>query len=277
MAQARALGLPFALPMLTPTVRGDRYARVTLAAGEALATLTPLIPGQPPQRDDLAQAEAAGEAIALLDEALAHVTPADPEEARGWRTNGDLAGCHPSVPDPRAAIAGLPLPAATLARLLANYDATVAAAATLYASLPRQLCHEDTDPGNILMEGARVTGIVDWEFCALDLRPMDLVVALTWWPVGRFGSGEEWPIIAALARGYARRRTLAAAEVEAIPTLFQFRAYTSLTHRLGRMRQGLSPLEHVIRRADAALGYAEWLAANANRLTRMVATAGHGG
>ncbi|HEX8730558.1 MAG TPA: phosphotransferase [Ktedonobacterales bacterium] len=274
LTRLQAQGLPFALPIPTPTAQGERYARVALAEGEALATLTPLIPGQPSQRDNLAQAESAGEAIATLDEALARVAPADPEEARGWRMTGDLAGCHPAVPDPRAAIAGLPLPAATLARLLADYDATVAAAAALYATLPRQLCHEDTDPGNILMDGARVTGILDWEFCALDLRAMDLVVALTWWPVGRLGSGEEWPIIAALARGYARRRTLTAAEVAAIPTLYQFRAYTSLIHRLGRMREGLSPLEQVVWRAEAALERADWLAASGERLTRLVALAG---
>ncbi|MDE3229024.1 MAG: phosphotransferase [Chloroflexota bacterium] len=270
----QAQGLPFALPVPAPTAQDERYARVTLAEGETLATLTPLIPGQSPRRDDLTQAESAGEAIATLDEALARIIPADPEEARGWRMAGDLAGCHPAVPDPRAAIAGLPLPAATLTRLLADYDATVAAAAALYTTLPRQLCHEDSDPGNILMDGARVTGILDWEFCALDLRPMDLVVALTWWPVGRLGSGEEWPIIAALARGYARHRTLSSAEVAAIPTLYQFRAYTSLIHRLGRMREGLSPLEQVIWRAEAALERADWLAASGERLTHVVATGG---
>jgi homoserine kinase type II len=267
--QARAL-LPFALPIVLPTMQGDLYARVETAEGEALATLTPLIPGQAPQRADLAQAERAGEAIALLDEALTHVRLAHPEEATDWRSTGDLAHCHPLVPEPRAAIGELALPAETLRRLLADYDALLERLAPLYASLPRQLCHEDTDPSNLLMEGERVTGVIDWEFCALDLRPTDLVVALTWWPVERFGTGEEWPIIAALLRGYARHRSLHAAEVAAIPTLFQLRAYTSLIHRLGRQREGLSPMEHVLGRAQAALERADWLAANSERLIRLV-------
>jgi homoserine kinase type II len=164
-----------------------------------------------------------------------------------------------------------------LGRLLDDYDALLTRASPLYASLPKQLCHEDCDPSNILLEGTRVTGVLDWEFCALDLRPMDLVVALTWWPLGRFGSGEEWPIIAALLRGYALRRALSTAEVVAIPTLFQFRAYTSLIHRLGRQLQGLSPLEEVIWRAEAALERADWLSANADRLCQLVAEAGRGG
>lgn len=276
MTQLRAQGLPFALPIVTPTAQGALYARIRIAEEETLVTLTPLISGQPPQRADLAQTESAGEAIALLDEALARVAPAQPEDAHDWRSTGDLTHCHPSVPDPRAAIAALPLPGDALPRLLGDYDALLARVAPLYTSLPRQLCHEDCDPSNILLEGARVTGMLDWEFCALDLRPMDLVVALTWWPLGRFGSGAEWPIIAALARGYGSRRTLAAAEIAAIPTLFQFRAYTSLIHRLGRQRQGLSALAEVIWRAEAALERADWLSANGDRLCQLVAEAVHG-
>ena len=276
LTQLRAQGLPFALPIVTPTAQGALYARLHIAAEETLVTLTPLIPGQPPQRADLAQAESAGEAIGLLDEALARVTPIHPEDARDWRSTGDLTHCHLSVPEPRAAIAALPLPGATLGRLLDDYDALLARVAPLYASLPLQLCHEDCDPSNILMAGTRVTGLLDWEFCALDLRPLDLVVALTWWPHGRFGSGAEWPIIAALLRGYARRRTLTPAEITAIPTLFQFRAYTSLIHRLGRQRQGLSALEEVIARAEAALERADWLSANGDRLCQLVAEAVRG-
>jgi len=195
---------------------------------------------------------------------------AHPDEAIAWRSTGDLAHCHPSVPDPRAAIGELPLPDEMRSRLLADYDALLSRSAPLYASLPRQLCHEDTDPSNLLMDGERVTGVLDWEFCALDLRPIDLVVALTWWPVERFGTGAEWPIISALLHGYAPRRTLSAVEVAAIPTLFQLRAYTSLLHRLGRQRQRLSPMEHVILRAQAALERADWLQANGERLIHEV-------
>jgi homoserine kinase type II len=119
------------------------------------------------------------------------------------------------------------------------------------------------------MVGEQVTGVLDWEFCALDLRAMDLVVALTWWPAERLGSGDEWPIIAALLWGYTQWRTLDSAEVAAIPTLFRLRAFTSLIHRLGRYRQGLSPLEDVLWRAMAALEREAWLRANGERLIQM--------
>jgi homoserine kinase type II len=277
LSQLDAAGLPFALPTLLLTAQGELAARMEQTAdatGEpALATLTPLITGEHPQRDDLAQAVGAGEALGLLDDALEQLALAQPDDAIDWRSTGDLTQCHPLVPDPRAALADLPLPAADLTRLRDDYDSLIAALPALYASLPRQVCHEDYDPSNVLMVGERVTGVLDWEFCALDLRAMDLVVALTWWPVERFGSGDEWPTIAALLWGYVRHRALDAAEVAAIPTLFRLRAYTSLLHRLGRYRQGLSPLEDVVWRATAALERDAWLRTNGERLTQMVGEA----
>ena len=67
---------------------------------------------------------------------------------------------------------------------------------------------------------------------------MDLTVALVWWPVGMLESGAEWPVITALARGYARSLRLTMPEIAAIPTLHTMRGYTSLTHPLGRARLG---------------------------------------
>ena len=117
----------------------------------------------------------------------------------------------------------------------------------------------------MLMDGICVTGVLDFEFCTRDVLPMDLTVALSWWPLDQFGTGAEWPIIRAFARGYARHIRLAPQEIEGIPMLFELRAYTSLIHRLGRYRQGLSPLGAVTARAFAALEREDWLAANGAR------------
>ncbi len=270
LRQLNISALPFAVPAPIPTVAGESYVRIAMEKGEALATLTALIDGEHPRCDDLGQAEAAGEALALLDVALARITPADPQAAISWRSYGDLEGCHPLVPDPRSAIAELPIADDARRRLLACYEGLMQRIPGVYASLPQQLVHEDFDPSNLLMLGHRVTGVLDFEFCARDVRTMDLTVALSWWPVEHFGSGEEWPILRALARGYARHITLTADEIAAIPLLFHLRAYTSLIHRLGRHRQGLSPLEAVVERAEAALERENWLATNGWRLVETV-------
>ncbi|HUY77920.1 MAG TPA: phosphotransferase, partial [Ktedonobacterales bacterium] len=278
-------GLPFAVPAPVATRTGAYYVELApsqeaaddAAAGDdatqpTLATLAPLIPGDHPRRDDLAQAITGGAALGLLDQTLAGLAGLQtPEAGVCWRSYGDLAHCHPLVPDPVAAIAALAI-ADDVRRPLADHCAELMARMPdLYASLPQQLCHEDYSPDNLLMEGERMTGVLDFEFCARDVRVMDLTVALSWWPIAQFGSGDEWPIIRAVVQGYARHITLTQDEVEAIPTLFQLRAYTSLIHRLGRYRQGISPLPAVADRAEAALAREDWLRANGERFVEIVA------
>lgn len=269
LAHLQAAELPFAVPVPIPTKTGETFARVVSEDDVMLAALTALIPGEQPQRDNLQQATAAGEALGRLDVALAQV-PLCPHEGIGWRTYGDLAHCHPLVPDPLAAIKELPIEDDVCQRLRGGYEWLMRHIPGIYARLPQQLAHEDCGPDNMLLEGERVTGVLDFEFCTRDLRVMDLTVALSWWPVRHFGTGDEWPIIRALVRGYTRHIALTLEEIEVIPTLFQLRAYTSLIHRLGRYRQGLSPLEAVIERASAALEREDWLQAHGARLAQMV-------
>lgn len=267
-------GLPFAVPLPRATVTSATYAILPAPDGApTLATLTPLIPGAPPDRADLDLARLAGEALAQLDVALARLPAPTAGAGLTWRATGDLARCHPLVPDPAAALGELSLAPGDRDRLLERYTWLLARLPALYATLPRQLCHEDLDPSNVLVAEGRVTGVLDFEFCTRDLSVVDLTVPLTWWPVEVYGTGAEWPMIAALAAGYARYVTLRADEIAALPTLFLLRALSSLIHRLGRHRQGLCPLGDVLARAHAALARCDWLAAHSQRLMETVAGA----
>jgi Ser/Thr protein kinase RdoA (MazF antagonist) len=267
-------GLPYAVPLPRLTATGAACATLAGPDGAAtLATLTPLIPGAPPPRADLGLARAAGQALARLDVALARLEAPQFGAGLTWRATGDLAHCHPQVPGPLAAFEELPVPLADRDRLCERYTWLLAKLPALYATLPQQLCHEDFDPSNVLVAEGRVTGVLDFEFCTRDLRVVDLTVPLTWWPVAVYGTGAEWPVIAALAEGYARHVTLGAGELDALPTLYLLRAMSSLIHRLGRHRQGLCPLEDVLVRARAALARCDWLAAHGQRLIETVAGA----
>jgi homoserine kinase type II len=262
----QASGLPFSVPTPIPTVTGERYVRLKNEQEDILVTLTARIAGQAPQCANLEQATDAGEALGVLDLALRRLDPQLPEGATSWRSYGDLEHCHPMVPDPYQGILELPIAGDARRRLLERYQWLSARIPSLYASLPKQLSHEDYGPSNVLMEGNRVTGVLDFEFCAQDVRAMDLTVALSWWPAATFGTGDEWPILLAFTQGFARRVSLSAEEVATIPTLYQLRAYTSLIHRLGRCRQGLSSLQAVVERAQGALEREAWLATHEARL-----------
>jgi homoserine kinase type II len=272
-------GLPFAVPAPLPTVDGALWAMLPTGDAPARATLTQLIMGAPPDRANLTQAAAAGEAIGTLDTALSQIMlPAEmAQSAQTWRSAGRLDQINLLVPDPSAAFATLPIAPEQIVRLQAGYAIVMERLPALYTTLPQQLVHEDTDPGNLLMDGERVTGILDFEFLSHDIRASDLLVALVWWPNHVRWSGAEWMLIAALARGYARALRLTEAEVAALPTLYQMRGYTSLIHRLGRARQGLSSMAHVVARAEAALDWMDWLAVNDGQLVSVVAEAMAGG
>ncbi|HEU0028564.1 MAG TPA: phosphotransferase [Ktedonobacterales bacterium] len=276
LASLERQSLPFAVPAPVLAAGGAPWTVIATPGGPALATLTRFIPGLPPDRGNLGQAERAGEAVGALDMALATVDLSDPEAALSWRSTGALDKISPLVLDPPVAFAALPISEDARGRLRDGYAALMERLPTLYATLPQQLCHEDTDPSNILMQGERVTGVLDFEFLSRDIRAMDLTVALVWWPAGMVESGAEWPVIAALARGYARALRLTAPEIAAIPTLYAMRGYTSLIHRFGRALQGLSTMAHVVARAEAALAWQDWLAAHGERLVETVAAAMEG-
>jgi homoserine kinase type II len=270
LTSLQKMRLPFAVPAPIPTRTGELYTWVSAGKEKMPATLTPFLPGAPAKPGDLEQAAAAGEALGVLDLALAQLPV--PPEGISWRSYGDLEHCHPLVPDPRAGILQLPVNDEAMTRLLERYDELMEQIPALYASLPQQLSHEDYAPSNILMEGDRVTGVLDFEFCARDLGAMDLTVALSWWPASKFGTGAEWPVIQAFCSGYARQKQLTWAEIAAIPVVYDLRAYTSLIHRLGRYRQGVSSLDAVVERAYAALERHSWLAENSQRLVDTLAS-----
>jgi homoserine kinase type II len=263
-------GLPFSVPTPLLTMAGSSAGSAGTHDDTAIMTLTRFIPGVSPDLTNLEQAEAAGAAIGALDVALAKVALPDETVAESWRSVGRLDQITPLVPDPPAAIATLPISSEARERLQTGYAGVMARLPALHATLPRQLCHEDAATTNVLMDGARVTGILDFEFLSQDVRVTDLTVALVWWVAGVLDSGAEWPVIAALARGYGRSLRLTAPEIEAVPTLYRMRGYTSLIHRLGRQMQGLSSMEHVVARAEAALRWQEWLDANGARLVAVV-------
>ena len=116
------------------------------------------------------------------------------------------------------------------------------------------MVHIDYAPSNILMEGTRVTAVLDFEFSTYDLRALDLAVALSWWPIELLGSGQEWPLINALGNGYASQIQLTDDEIAALPTLLQMRSISSLLHRMTRYIQGLDSANFLRQRIEQPSG-----------------------
>lgn len=99
------------------------------------------------------------------------------------------------------------------------------------ADLPAGVIHADLFPDNVLFEGERVTGVIDFYFACDDLLAYDLAVCLNAWC---FEADLAFNITKgrALIDGYRRHRSLEPAEVAALPVLARGAALRFMMTRL---------------------------------------------
>jgi len=266
LAHLAQLGLSFAVPAPIPTHSGVTLAEVDDGAGIALATLFRFIPGRHPDAGNRIQARACAEALGQLDEAFSRIDIRPP--AGTLPAFGDLYHVHPAVPDPLAMLEELPLHREERAQLVVILQELLALIPGLYGSLPQQIVHRDFDGSNVLIEGARVTGVLDFEFAHPDLRAVDFAYALYGFTVGTWGTEEGEELIGACAAGYRDRVQLTPAEIEALPDLIRLYRMVSLIHREGRRRLGQAREEAVLTRVDMLLRLDTWLREHRGELVR---------
>lgn len=88
------------------------------------------------------------------------------------------------------------------------------------AQLPHQVIHNDAHPGNLLVDGARLTGILDFGDAVHSARICELAVALTYLvPDGP----RPWPEVDALTAGFVAEVPLSETEFQQLPMLMAAR------------------------------------------------------
>ena len=269
---------PFMVPVPVITKRGELW---TLAVDSQTGTrqlmvLIPFIPGQNPMPgnapEQLAQTTAAGQGLATLLIALSKI------EVKGIASPppyNELERIHPLVPEPLEALdsLGTLVPRNKRNRLQAALEQVVDESDALFKKLPRQLIHGDFITGNILMDGTKVTGVLDFENCAVNPRVMDVAVALDLWSWDALGTGQEWPRIEAFCKGVAQALHLHEEEIAAIPTLILLRNASVLMHVIGRFTGNLSPYVDVEMWLDAMLNIDAWLSLYRKRFVDCISAA----
>lgn len=260
--------LPFLLPVPIMTHNGESIAFLEQKAGtQAFATLSPLLPGVRPDRNDLSLAPPAGAAMAVLDNALAALPEiAAPAGFEPTFSFGGLVHGYAPVPDPLAAVERLPVERDKVQQIQDILASVIEKVPDLYARLPQQLLHLDYDPANIFMQGDRVTAVFDFEFAGIDLRVMELCVALSWWPVNLMGTGKEWEMMDAFAAAYTANFPLSEEELRAIPDMLRLRDAGSLVHRMARYFAGRETDTTMQQRVEHSLWREAWLVAHRERL-----------
>lgn len=176
-----------------------------------------------------------GKALALI-EYLPGISPDTPSPAQAHAVGASLARVHlagkgfdrrrDNALDVRACLAILDRCGETgLAQIDPELPEWLGAARNLVArwpeDLPRSIIHSDLFPDNVLMLGARVTGLIDFYFACEDMMAYDLAVTHAAWCFDRSGARFARHIGEALIEGYESVRPLEPGEREALPLLAQ--------------------------------------------------------
>ncbi|HYH10968.1 MAG TPA: phosphotransferase, partial [Thermomicrobiales bacterium] len=262
--------LPFDVPAPVPARSGETMVDVEIDRRPCCMALFRLIAGRAAEDGNLDEARRCGEALAILDRAMASVALAPDVPIPD--TFGDLATVHPRVPCPTEA----------LGRLFDSHgDATVASDVVTRveelwqhhtAAWEYQIIHGDFYPSNTLVHAGRVTAILDFEYSGMGHRAMDFAIGLASFSVKDGDADRAWPLIDSFATGYLREARLDERELSAIPALLLMREVTSLIHWLGRMEQGLTAREEIHSRVDRLLALDRWLAAQGAALVERLLT-----
>lgn len=230
-------GLPFEVPSPIATKTAETLARLN----GAIASLSRMISGRHPRPGDVSEARACGAALGSLDAALASVEIQNPfPSASGY---GDLWNVHSALMGPGDAMTLLQLAGPERVAYERAIDETESAWPALLASLPTQIIHSDYARGNVLLVDGAVSGVLDFEFSAPDLRAMDLAIGiyhfcLSNW-IGR-DAGLASELAWAFVKGFSEKLKLSRDEFKALPTLLLRRQLVVSLHWLGRWKVGLS-------------------------------------
>ena len=256
LRELQQTSLPFRIPAPIPTVSGELFA---IYSGKII-TMSPWLPGLPPQSDSLEKTQTAGQTLAILLKALADIQIETSFEVVPFPLSGDFeAWGNIDADSLNSVIRGLPIMKEEISQVLALVERTQAVTPSLYRTLPVQIIHRDYDQSNILMEGNSVTGVLDFEFCGPDLRILDLAYALSQWPAGLWNTGKEWPMIDAFAQGFLQRQELMPGELDALPFIFRLRSTCGIFFRIGRYNRDVETLESMIERIREILDFEMWL------------------
>lgn len=249
--------LPFAVPRTIVTLTGVPAAHIDGFRYE----LTECIPGRPPRYGDLDDAHACGAALAALDRALTDLDNAPParagDDGTAFADLTVLSAAFPDHPD-------IPAANEALQRIGAEWTAVA-------LHLPRQLVHADPYPSNMLMVNGQVSGILDFEFCSVDARVVDLAAALSAFAMQNPDRYDPWPVVNALSAGYLPIVPLSDAEVGAVPLAIMRREALSLTHWSGLMLRGHREAVDQSWRPTRLVDVQRWTSENPARIIETIA------
>ncbi|URW75990.1 homoserine kinase [Sphingomonas donggukensis] len=238
-----------------PAIKDRAGVAIQTLAGRP-ACLIAFLPGVSVSHPTVAQAHAAGEALAQMHVALGDFA-GDRANTMGhahWRPLLDRCGDGIDSIAPGLFIRV----AAALDDVLAAWPSDLATSAI----------HADLFPDNVLMLGDRVTGLIDFYFACTDIRAYDLAITHSSWAFDASGAPIDPAVGQALLDGYESVLPLTEAERAAMPVLAQGACIRFLLSRAYDWVN--TPADALVTRKDplAYLRRLDWYEAHPKAFTR---------
>ncbi|MGO4371855.1 phosphotransferase [Paenibacillus sp. 2TAB19] len=132
------------------------------------------------------------------------------------------------------------------------------------AKLPKQWIHGDLVFNNTVVRNERISGVLDFEFCTVDVRAMELAVTAV--DMIRPGREDILDRIKRLFAGYSEIIELSARELELLPAIMKLRLLDVALHFAIRFKDGLDADDVLCGIIDQSAYGCEWVELNCNEL-----------
>ena len=133
---------------------------------------------------------------------------------------------------------------------------------------PQHIIHGDLHYDNVLTDKdtGEVTGLLDFEFCTIDWRAMEVAVCLSKY----VGEDDPYPLVESFIDGFCEYGTLTEQECLAIPDLINLRVLSNCVYFVGRAISGQDNISSLTSRADMYAQRVLWVNENKNRISECI-------
>ena len=115
---------------------------------------------------------------------------------------------------------------------------------------------------SVLVKDGKVTGLLDFEFAAVDYRAMELAVCLSKYA----GEPKAKEYFGQFIDGFMQHAHLTDEEIEAIPTLVNLRILSNVAYFVGRKLAGEDDISSITTRLENYMTRVDWVYANAEAI-----------
>lgn len=256
LKQLANMRLSVRIPTMVPSIEtGESHM---LLSNGAEASLFDIIPGYLPKLTMVREiGEASGELCAAMANVRLNLTSPNPPYYELYRVHHAVTRDlflqevqTAAFDDCREAITQLVEEIFALENLIEKL---------LQLRLPRQLIHGDLHYDNVLVHEGKVSGLLDFEFCANDWRAMELAICLSKYA----GEKDAMTYFDQFIEGFmSRGPELTPLEISVIPDLINLRILSNVVYFVGRAIAKEDSITSLTTRAANYLNRVRWIHAN---------------